>query len=172
MTEIGERKVLPRYSITADQFTSGLITDVQPYKFPNQITRENFTPFFIDSFAKAQGIEAAHWAYLEWLSIKTGFDYESTLKNFQSAGLYRSLIEPEKQMYRDAYARVNIHREKRAYKEDERNIEKGLEVTIRKLLDPEEQKKFQVPFATPYLASLSTRSQLMDYLNMQIKTVK
>jgi|GEM_PF-6589537 len=101
----------PLYSISREEF---LVQpkDIQPYKPGDKVTRENFVNFLILSYAISMGQPAVQYFFMQWLRLKYGFDYSSTLDNFLDTGGWKVLSENERNKFKQQFYRVSKHREK------------------------------------------------------------
>lgn len=110
-----ERSHIEEYCIPLDHFKNPPMSNGQPmwpekYVGGERITREDFNSLLIESFAVSRGVEAGQWAFLEWLRLNSGFDFEGTLSNFRSAGGWNCLLPHERQDFINAYKGIQIHR--------------------------------------------------------------
>ena len=97
------------YSISVEQFQQPLSEEPSKYSFGSQVTRENFTSMYTDSFAESRGDYGVQLAYFEWLHRNTNFDYRQTLQNFLEANTWDNSSYAEQQVFINAYNRVNRH---------------------------------------------------------------
>ena len=80
------------------------------YNLGETVSRANFVPMLIDSFAKSRGRQAVQYAYLQWLKQHTGFDWETTLRAYKEAGGWHCLTRAEQQRVEDSMKAVKIHK--------------------------------------------------------------
>lgn len=120
------------YSLSETDFRRIPPVTPLPFRQEEVIARDNFASFLISGFSTSRGRPAAHSTYFKWLEINQGFDYQSTLTNFLSAGGWNILSDPEKANITTAVRRVGKHEKVRV--EDERTRKKKI-IDLRKLDD-------------------------------------
>ncbi len=169
-----EGTIREKYNIPIDQFrqptqldSSGL--QMRKYTSGERVTRENFIPMYIQSFATSRGETSAQWAYLEWLGTNTGFDYEQTLRNFSEAGAWDCLLPAERQEFTNAFNKIERH-----YKPaTEESVEEMLRTEIREdldeLLDSSKRADYKRDFSG--LEGIS-RSQLTQKIDTFVQAAK
>ena len=82
MVEISEFST----SISPDQFASKSPVEIDEYTFGEPVSRQNFTPFLVDSYSKSRGDPYMQAAYFKYLYQNGIVDVGKTLKSFLSGG--------------------------------------------------------------------------------------
>jgi len=99
------------YSISAEEFRTPPKKLVE-YIPGERVTRENFNSFLIQSFAVSMGQQEVQIHFMEWVRLKTGFNYPATLASFYKAGDWDVLSENERKEFRNKFSKVPTHKEK------------------------------------------------------------
>ncbi len=101
-----------RYHLAKQDFQVGgtNVSEIKAYVFPQRITRENFTPFLMGSFARSRGLQPCLWVQFAWLEKHTGFDFEETFGNFTLAYGAKAFSQKEKEMFFGSFDKVVNHK--------------------------------------------------------------
>ncbi len=83
---------------------------IEEYKFGEQVTRNNFTHFLIDSFAKSRGSLDAQAYYMKWIGIHTGTDIPTIISNFIDKKGVNCLTDAEGIAITSAYESIRGHK--------------------------------------------------------------
>lgn len=108
-----ERIVAQEYLLSFWDFEVSYEPVMKVYKPGERVTRDNFVPFIIWSFAISRGTPQGQAAAMEWVHQHTGFDQKETGKNFNLAGGIASLSEGEQQYLLQAIKGVRKHGEEK-----------------------------------------------------------
>src|SRR5882724_4645592 len=153
-----EHKKVTHYELTAEDFKHQ-IDNPEKYKFPEKITRENFLSALMDSFAKSRGSEVAQWMYFKWLSLNTGFDYQTTLAHFhESQG--NGLSTNEHDLFNNTFKKAHT-----AERQDPLASAFGV---IKNISDPEGQRHYEREMPSESLQNIQPR-ELMDKINTNLQ---
>ncbi|MEN9407469.1 MAG: hypothetical protein RLZZ455_685 [Candidatus Parcubacteria bacterium] len=101
------QRVLP-YTLSIDDFKTSPI-QIIPNPTLEKVTRDNFVPTMISTFAYSRGNVAAQLIELDWMKQAHGFNFETTISNFLGAGGVNVLSEIETKRIVDSYRRVRSH---------------------------------------------------------------
>lgn len=96
------------YSISVEEFKA-TPEELQIYDIKDKITRDKFTNFLIKSFEVSRGSPASLLFFFVWLKLKMGFDYSSTLTNFEHAGGWEVLGTKEKEEFIYRFSKIPSH---------------------------------------------------------------
>lgn len=105
-------------TVSVHDFQTDEVEQPVSFKDGDSITRDNFTSWFVRSFAVSRGDPTVQYAYVRWSAAQGGSDYQSILQNFLYAGSEECLSEFEKEYVLRSYNRVKRHAT-----EDHKNLE-------------------------------------------------
>ncbi len=85
---------------------------IQEYRLGNPISRENFTHFLIDSFAKSRGNPDLQTYYWMWLQKNTGQNVNGIVHNFIDFQGNSTLADGEQDTIKSFFDRIRQHTSK------------------------------------------------------------
>jgi len=83
---------------------------IEEYRFGEPVTRNNFTHFLIDSFAKSRGSLDAQAYYMRWLQINSGTNIPTVIRDFIDKKGLHCLTEAEGVIITNAYESIRGHK--------------------------------------------------------------
>ena len=84
---------------------------ILPYSPGDTVTRENFVPFLIVSFAVSRGYVEIQKMFFQWTQKTSGFPTTIVLENFVTNGAAETFSREEWDMFKDAFLKVKKHSE-------------------------------------------------------------
>jgi hypothetical protein len=127
------------YAISFEEFSTPYTGSIEENPLLTRVTRNNFTPTIIRTFALSRGDVVLQFEMFEWMRINEGFDFEQTFTNFHRAGNFQSLNPDEKKLFLDAIKRIPAH------KKNNISPAKDLEETVLFLMKPEKSEQLPNP---------------------------
>ena len=107
-----EQTVPQTYSISVEEFKSNESFELEENSNFGKVTRGNFIPTLINTFARSRGVVNAQEIMLDWMREHEGWDYKTTFINLREAGGLKSLTKKEQQAFIDSYLKVKSHQDR------------------------------------------------------------
>ncbi len=129
-----ENQKPPKYSLTKKDFKNHPL-QIEPYEFPQRVTRDNFVNWLMQSFTHSRGDVDSQVLWMKYIGLKTGFDSYTSLLAFEGVGgLTGAISHEEGVQFKDAFTRVKAHKNEGVT--IEKSFDESFEVILIDLSDP------------------------------------